>query len=108
MGKIPDRLDPAFHKTIRYCCSSVLRNRQNTDINIIYLNELLKFFHRSDRYLPYHFACQIRIRIKQPLDQKTSAFKIHIIGDRLSEMSRTDDDQPVCLIQSEYLTNLRI
>ena len=58
---------------------------------------------------PTHLtSVKFLIDIKHTRKNKASAFKIHIISERLSQVSGADDDQMMFLVKAQYAADLRI
>ena len=63
---------------------------------------------RIDRNICNLFPIERRTYVKRPLKRKSPVLKIHIIDQRLSEITRADQDHIMLLIQTKDLADLFI
>ena len=108
MGEIPDCLDSCCYQTIRNLGSLCLWYGKSRDLDLILFYKAFQIVHGPDFNPADHQTDQLGIDIKHPFDHKTSPFKICIIGDCLSQISGSDDDQIVLLVDSQNLCNFRV
>ena len=107
MSKVPDGFDSGFDKTICDLRRLRLRNRKSCNLHLVILNELFQVLNSSNLHPADHQAHQARIHIEHSLDYKAPAFKVCVICNGLSQVSRTDDNQvmlPVYPKNPRYLT----
>ena len=108
MGKIPDCTDAVTHQKVCHFLCILLRKCQGCDLNVMLLQKSRKLVCHTDQNSSDCNAFQLWIYIEQPFDQKTVFFKFYIICKSLSEISGTDDDHIVILIQAQNLPDLRM
>ena len=108
MGEIPDCLNSGAHKTVRNLRRLGLRYRQSCNLNVVIPHKLLQIIDTSDLNPSNDEPDKTGINIEHSLDQKAPLLKIRIIGNCLSQITRTDNYNIMLSVDSEDLSDLRI
>ena len=106
MCEIPDRFNAVLNKDIRHFHCLGFGNGQCGDLNLIVLKEVNQLIHHPDRNTPDGDPFQAGIHIKKTLQNKSASLKGRIICKRLPQITRTDDNKIMCLIQAQDLADL--
>ena len=100
MGKVPDRLDSGLYQALCDLRSLGLRDREGCDLHLVIDNKLFKVIDPADFHTTDHETDQPRIGIEHSLDHKSALLKICVIGDGLSKVSGSDDNEVVLSVDS--------
>ena len=108
MGKVPDSFNAGLYQTVCDLRRLCLWNGQGCDLNFVLLDKKLQIIHRPDLNSADHKTNELWIDIKHTLDNKSTSLKIRIVGNSLAQVSGTDNNQVVLLVNSQNLCYLSI
>ena len=106
IGKVPNGPDPVLHEDLCDFFGIFLRKGQRRDLHIVGTQEGGQIVHMSDLQFADLCANQFFTYIEQTDDLETAAIEVLVIRNGLSQMTGTDDDHPMFLIQSKDLADL--
>ena len=77
-----------------------LRHGKRCNVYFVLSTEIFQLIQHTDLDPAHSHTVQRRIDIEQSDDHKSKLFKLHVIGECLPEISGTDHDNIVLLVQS--------
>ena len=101
-------MDSKLHKVLCGGIRPFFWQGKGCNIHSVFGTVFFQFIHHIDGNIPHHLSLQLWIDVKKSRNQKAEFFKLDIIRNRLSQITGSDYNNIMCLIQSQYLANLII
>src|SRR5699024_3708526 len=108
MGKVPDGFDTGLYQTVSNFGGLRFRDRKRRNLHIIFYNKGFQILHAPDLNSTHHESDEPGVNIEHPLYDKTALFKISVIGNSLSQISCSDDNNIMLPVNAQYLCDLCI
>ena len=100
MRKVPNGTDPVRHQLVSHFYGTGLGNRQYCNINVILPDKRFQLLHGHNLHTTDILPHKLRIRIEHSLENKTTTLEVQIITQGSAQITSSDNNEIVLLIQS--------